>query len=150
MLGIPSLYGWAAGAVLLVATNGFSLYEGVQREADYRDAQQVQSQQEQLIQYTIKAQDFVVQSTKLETNLEALHVVSQIVTQQVDKIVLRPIYRNVCLDDDGLRAVADSFAGKTAANTSGPDGKLSVTVSPGGRDRSDHPANAGRSRPDVQ
>ena len=47
-------------------------------------------------------------------------VVYKVITQTVDKIVERPVYRNVCLDDDGLRSLnaaisgADPTAGKPA------------------------------------
>ena len=44
-------------------------------------------------------------------------------TTYVDKIVDRPVYRNVCLDADGLRCVAEAIGGKSAAGCK-PDGTV--------------------------
>lgn len=38
-------------------------------------------------------------------------VVYRTITQTVDKIVERPVYRNVCLDDDGLRSANAALSG---------------------------------------
>lgn len=38
-------------------------------------------------------------------------VVYRTITQTVDKIVDRPVYRNVCLDDDGLRSANAALVG---------------------------------------
>lgn len=35
-------------------------------------------------------------------------------TQMVDRIVERPVYRNQCFDDDGLRLLNDAIAGRDA------------------------------------
>ncbi|QNK67824.1 hypothetical protein [Variovorax sp. PAMC26660] len=36
-------------------------------------------------------------------------------TQQVDRIVERPVYRDACFDDDGLRVLNDAIAGRAPA-----------------------------------
>ena len=40
------------------------------------------------------------------------------ITRRVDKIVERPVYRNVCLDDDGLQQLRAAIAGR--ADQPGP------------------------------
>lgn len=42
---------------------------------------------------------------------ERERVVYQTITQTVDRIVDRPVYRNVCLDDDGVRAINAAVRG---------------------------------------
>lgn len=45
---------------------------------------------------------------------ERERVVYQTITETVDRIVERPVYRNVCLDADGLRALNDAIRGGPA------------------------------------
>jgi hypothetical protein len=42
---------------------------------------------------------------------ERERVVYQVITETVDRIVERPVYRNVCLDPDGLRVLSDAIHG---------------------------------------
>lgn len=44
------------------------------------------------------------------------------ITRDVEKIVERPLYRNVCFDDGGLRAVRDALG--TAGDTGQPQGAV--------------------------
>jgi hypothetical protein len=50
---------------------------------------------------------------------ERERVVYQTITETVDRIVERPVYRNICLDPDGLRALSDAIHGR-ASNPSEP------------------------------
>lgn len=50
---------------------------------------------------------------------EVERVVYQTITETVDRIVERPVYRNVCLDDDGLRALNSAVRG-AAGDSSKP------------------------------
>lgn len=43
---------------------------------------------------------------------ERERVVYQTITETVDRIVDRPVYSNVCLDDDGLRALNAAIGGR--------------------------------------
>lgn len=54
-------------------------------------------------------------SVALEQSNADAKIVYRTITKTVDKIVERPVYRNVCLDDDGLRAANDALSGKTTA-----------------------------------
>jgi len=42
---------------------------------------------------------------------ERERVVYQTITETVDRIVEKPVYRSVCLDNDGLRALNDAIRG---------------------------------------
>lgn len=50
-------------------------------------------------------------------------VVYRTITQTVDRYIDRPIYRNVCLDPDGLRDANNALLG-TLATADKPDGSL--------------------------
>ena len=39
-------------------------------------------------------------------------IVTRTITQEVNRVVEKPIYRNVCLDADGLRLANDALAGR--------------------------------------
>lgn len=54
---------------------------------------------------------FLAVRKDLEQQLEEQAHEKQVVTQYVDKIVERPLYRNVCLDGDGLRLVNQALSG---------------------------------------
>lgn len=47
----------------------------------------------------------------LEKARNEKRIVYRTITQQVDRVVERDIYRRDCLDTDGMRLVADAFAG---------------------------------------
>jgi hypothetical protein len=48
---------------------------------------------------------------------EKERVVYQVITQTVDKIIERPVYRNVCLDADGLRSLNDAIRGSNTGTS---------------------------------
>lgn len=51
----------------------------------------------------------------LEDDRAKTRIVYSTITQTVDQIVDRPVYRNVCLDDDGLRCVNAAIRGEDTA-----------------------------------
>jgi hypothetical protein len=55
-------------------------------------------------------------AAQLETERAKSHVVYQTITHEVDHVVDRPVYRNDCLDADGLRLVNAAFAGQAPAS----------------------------------
>lgn len=57
-------------------------------------------------------------ATTFEKGRNRVETVFQTITETVEVIVDRPVYRNVCLDPDGLRALRDAAA-ETAASESG-------------------------------
>lgn len=48
-------------------------------------------------------------STQLEASREKTRTVFKRIEVEVDRIVERPVYRNVCFDDDGMRELADAI-----------------------------------------
>lgn len=60
-------------------------------------------------------------STQLETVREKTRTVFRTITQEVDKIVERPVYRNVCLDDDGVQRVNAAIAAGARTAPGEPD-----------------------------
>lgn len=50
-------------------------------------------------------------STALETKAAAAQVVYRTITRNVDRVVTKPIYQNVCLDTDGLSLANAALAG---------------------------------------
>lgn len=75
-------------------------------------------------------------STNVEKKLEDIHVVHDIVTREVDKIIDRPIYSNVCIDDDGLRLIREALSA-TPTDLSKSRPALSVDIPTGRRDGKD-------------
>ena len=56
-------------------------------------------------------------------------IVKQKVTTYVDKLVERPVYRNICLDADGLRCVNASLLGESGAGCK-PEGGVPAAKPP--------------------
>jgi hypothetical protein len=52
-----------------------------------------------------KAEHVDTAATGHEDDKARIETVFKTITQEVDHVVEKPVYRNVCLDDDGLRAI---------------------------------------------
>lgn len=50
-------------------------------------------------------------ATGLEVDRGKAKIIYRTITKEVDKIVLRDVYRNICFDDDGLRAANTALIG---------------------------------------
>lgn len=61
-------------------------------------------------------------------------IVIQEVTRYVDKIVDRPVYSNVCLDDDGLRCLGSAINGQDASGCK-PSGAVPASTATDGQGR---------------
>lgn len=72
-------------------------------------------------------------ATKLEKDNAKAKIVYRTITKTVDKIVERPVYRNVCLDADGLHSVNAALAGALTPAAE-PDKPLPKPDASGGRD----------------
>lgn len=79
----------------------------------------------------------VKQAAGALTNLEKANakarVVYRTITRDVDRVVTRDVYRNVCLDDDGLRIARHAIRGESAAPGE-PDKPVPELAGPRGRD----------------
>jgi len=66
------------------------------------------------------------QANTAATRLEAAHAKTRVefrtITKVIEKIVEKPVYRDMCLDDDGLRAVNAALAGSIAPAAQPVDG----------------------------
>lgn len=99
--------------IILVGVVAFSAYmkgredgaQSVQTKWDKAVAEQREREEKQI----------GLASGKLETGNAQAKVVYRTITQTVDKLVEKPVYRNVCLDDDGLRVANQALTGSLAA-----------------------------------
>lgn len=62
-------------------------------------------------------------ATKLETGNAKARVIFKTITQTVDKIVTRDVYRNVCIEPDGMQLVNAALSGTLPASAK-PDTAL--------------------------
>ena len=51
-------------------------------------------------------------------------IVYRTTTKFIDRVVDRPVYRNLCMDDDGLRYLNCAIRGETGTANCGPDGPV--------------------------
>lgn len=83
-------------------------------------------------------------STQLETGNAKAKVVYRTITQSVDRYIDRPVYRNVCLDADGVRD-ANAALRSAGAPAGQPDKPVPGSDGVAGRDRGLGAAEADRS-----
>lgn len=77
-------------------------------------------------------------SARLEKQNASARIIYRDIVHEVEKIVDRPVYRNVCLDDDGVRLANAALAGQAAAPAE-PDSAVSDPQSTDGRAGVDGP-----------
>lgn len=70
--------------------------------------------------YEAQAGRYNVAAAKLEEAKAKRRVVERTITKEVDRVVEKPVYRNVCLDADGLRVANDALAGEVSADPAQP------------------------------
>jgi hypothetical protein len=64
--------------------------------------------------YDAKAKQYNEASAALEAARNEREIVYRTIEKRVEKVVERPVYRNACLDSDGLRAINDALAGRAS------------------------------------
>lgn len=120
MFGLPSIY--VTLAVAAISATGASL-------ATWRVvhnswvASQVAEVKAGIAAYKADAARENAEAAATLATEEKIRVVTKTVIQRVDKIVDRPLYRNVCLDPAGIVLVNTSLTG-TAADPGQPDPSL--------------------------
>jgi hypothetical protein len=94
-----------AGAALAAAAVGFASGWKVQAwRWGAADAERLQTEQRETLRRMDRADTAAVRH---ETARQQIRAEVRYITQEVDRVVLQPLYRDgVCLDDDGLRLVA--------------------------------------------
>lgn len=105
-----------AGVAALVA--GFTLgWSVADWRADARELQRVQAAKE----LADEQQRMVARaSARVEAQREQRAARERVVVREVERVLEKPVYRNVCLDDDGLRILADDIAASNARRELGP------------------------------
>lgn len=97
--------------------------------ADHYDAKAAKQQKADAAAYQARTVELNQVSADLEKARNDRKTVYRTITQQVDKVVTRDVYRNVCLDDDGVRSINSALAG--TADTSEPTPAMPATPAAG-------------------
>ena len=113
-----------AAIAVLVAT----FLAGIRVESNHRDAQLLAQEQAFAQQYGDEVKRAAANAKALQGKKEENRVIFQTITEYVDQIVDRPIYTNVCLDDDGLLLANDALLGRAPVG-----GAVPKPDAPGGR-----------------
>lgn len=115
----PYLIVIALVALLAAAGGGYGV--GYDHAANACEAARAKAVDKALVEYKARASQQNKVAEKLEVDDAKADAVYRTITKTVDRVVERPVYRNVCLDADGLRNVNAALAG-AAANPGQPDG----------------------------
>jgi hypothetical protein len=96
------------GAILLgtVLWIGYE-WIGAKAVQEYKDevaVAQAEADKAQREKYNKLSEDFEALKTKRQEN-------AKIVTKQVETVITRDVYRNTCIDSDGLRIINDAIKG---------------------------------------
>lgn len=94
-----------------VAIGGTGAWQVQNWRADSAEKQRLEAQAEQR---RMREKSAGESATSFEQDRADNEDRTRIVTVTVEKLVERPVYRNICLDDDGLRALNDQI--RRAAN----------------------------------
>ncbi len=129
MIPLPLL---AIGALLCATFGATAAYK---LTADHYQAAAARSQQEAAEAFQARTVELNQVSAELERARHDRKVVYRTITQQVEKVVARDVYRNTCLDVDGVSIINAALAGKPV-----DPGQLDATVpaagaAPGGNGR---------------
>lgn len=106
---------WLVGlllACMLVFGLGFSykwVYDkGIEHQKNVDIVAQTQANKEAMIKYDRLSQE-------LEDERSKNKVVYKTITREVEKIVDRPVYSNICWDSDGVRLYNDALKGTNSS-----------------------------------
>jgi len=122
---LPSLLLYGFLALAIIGSLGGISYKI--HDAGYQQAKQ-ECERAAAEQREAEAKQASKAATKLEASDAKAKVVYRTIRQTVDKVVEKPVYRNVCLDDPGLRVANDALSGRAPAATAKPDGTVPGAV----------------------
>lgn len=111
---IPEPYKLLIIVLAIGGAFGYGDYYGRRMNNASWEAKYAAAQQEAALQYAAKVEAFNKLADDYERAKADRKVVYETITKTVDRIVDRPVYRNVCIDDDGLRQINAALAGKRA------------------------------------
>ena len=124
------IYAYIAAVVLILGAFGATYLYG--RSAG-TDSVRLEWEEASRVQRAREAATANEAALRLEGSREKERVVFKTITRSVDRLVDRPVYRNVCLDDDGLRLARCAIRGE-GADTCKPDQPVRGTPGPDRRD----------------
>lgn len=99
----------AAGIFLGGLATGIKWHAG--QDAIAENARQVNQRAVERLQ----RQNTDTAAERHEKSKAQIEVRYETITKEVRHVVEKPVYRNICLDDDGLRVLSDALAGPTGA-----------------------------------
>lgn len=111
------IYAYLAAGAVAVAV-GFG--SGWQVRAWKCDAAQAEALEVAARDAARRAEKVDVVAVAFEEKRAAAVVKQRVIRVEVDRVVERPVYRNVCLDADGLRLVAESLGTGPVAGQPSP------------------------------
>lgn len=89
------------------------------------DAQEKDRIEQEAKERGIRAQRGDIAAAGHEGDKRAIEIEYREITKEVERVVEKPVYRDVCLDDDGLRvlrsAIGGASAGQPARAVPGPE-----------------------------
>lgn len=127
--GIATGWLYLIGLVALVAALSAAVY-GIHHDGYKQGIAEKQTEWDAANekQRAAEAKQAAEASTQVEVKSEKAKIVYKTITQSVDKYIDRPIYRNVCLDDFGLRDANAALVGQVP--TAGEPDKPVPAVKP--------------------
>lgn len=104
-------------ALLIAAAIGLAVGAGAacKLTADHYEAAAARAQQDAADAYQARTVELNHIAAQLEQARHERKTVYRTITRDVEKVVTRDVYRNVCLDADGMRIVNDALAGRAGA-----------------------------------
>jgi hypothetical protein len=111
------IWHYVAGALVVLAT-GFTggwQVRGWKATADERERQEAQVELERM-----QRRRAAMAAEQYETGRAAAGVRERTVVKEVRRVVEKPVYRDVCLDADGLRILTDDAAASNARRQLAP------------------------------
>ena len=121
------LIGYGLMALAIMASIGYGVHRvkvwgGDEVRAEWKQAED-RARAKEAAQQQKAAEELAAERAKKKT-------VIQVRTKYVDKILEKPVYRNVCFDDPGLSCLNAAIDGKDAAGCK-PDSALPAPKPPG-------------------
>ena len=106
MIPLPLL---ACGALLCAA---FGAATATKITSDHYKAAAAEQERAAAVAYAERTEQLNAVSADLERARHDRKIVYRTITQQVEKVVARDVYRNTCLDVDGVSIINAALAGK--------------------------------------
>lgn len=113
----PTLLAYGIGAIVILGMIGTGVYKI--HDAGYQSAK-AECERAGAAQREAESKQAVEAATGKEKEDAKAKVVYRTITRSVDKVVEKPIYRNVCLEPDGLRDANVALSGGTQPITPKP------------------------------